>query len=100
MQDWHSNPWHSALPGETSRRWPCGVGRSAHNPSTVTVAHRFSTIEHCDEILVLDHGRLVARGSYDELLRTSPLFASMAASGNGDGPALVEEEQIERGTGT
>ncbi len=67
--------------------------------TTVTVAHRLSTIERCDEIFVIERGRLVARGSYDELLRTSPLFASMAASGNGDGPALVEE-QIERGTGT
>lgn len=67
--------------------------------TTITIAHRFSAIERCDEILVLDRGRLVARGPYDELLRTSPLFAAMVVSGNGDEPAQVEE-QVERVAGT
>jgi ABC-type multidrug transport system fused ATPase/permease subunit len=82
--------------------------------TTVTVAHRLSTIEHCDEIFVLDHGDLIARGSYNELVCTSPLFASMAAVGNSDrerfagertdpdtgADAAQAEGHFERGTGT
>lgn len=52
--------------------------------TTITVAHRLSTIERCDEVLVLNRGRLVANGPYETLMRTNDLFSSMsAASGNG-----------------
>jgi ATP-binding cassette, subfamily B, bacterial PglK len=60
--------------------------------TTITVAHRLSTIEKCDEIFLIENGQLAARGNYDKLLRTSPLFARMAASGNNNGQALDEEE--------
>ena len=41
------------------------------------VAHRLSTIRDCDEILVLDKGRIVARGQHAELMQSSPLYASI-----------------------
>jgi ABC-type multidrug transport system fused ATPase/permease subunit len=59
--------------------------------TTVTVAHRLSTIVHCDEIFLIERSRLVARGSYDTMLRISPLFAQMAAPGNREDRAFVEE---------
>lgn len=59
--------------------------------TTVTVAHRLSTIVHCDEIFLIERSRLAARGSYDTMLRISPLFAQMAAPGNREDRAFVEE---------
>ncbi len=45
---------------------------------TFIVAHRLSTIENADEILLFDSGKIVARGDYDTLLKTSPLFRELA----------------------
>jgi ABC-type multidrug transport system fused ATPase/permease subunit len=47
--------------------------------TTVTIAHRLATIRHCDTIFLLDDGRLVAQGGYDELLAQSLLFRRMAS---------------------
>ena len=46
--------------------------------TTVIIAHRLSTILHADKIAVMDHGRLVATGSHEELLLSSPLYARLA----------------------
>lgn len=43
----------------------------------IIVAHRLSTITGVDQILVVDEGRIVARGTHDELLRHSPLYAQL-----------------------
>jgi ABC-type multidrug transport system fused ATPase/permease subunit len=47
--------------------------------TTVTIAHRLPTIRHCDTIFLLEDGRLVAQGGYDELLAQSLLFRRMAS---------------------
>jgi ATP-binding cassette subfamily B protein len=39
--------------------------------TTFVIAHRLSTVRNADLILVLDHGRIVARGTHDSLLKTS-----------------------------
>lgn len=44
------------------------------------IAHRLSTIRHCDRVIELDHGKLVAEGSYDQLLRESRSFRAMATN--------------------
>ncbi|KAG1386408.1 hypothetical protein G6F59_016876 [Rhizopus arrhizus] len=36
--------------------------------TTLVIAHRLSTIEHADQVLVIDHGRIVERGTHKELL--------------------------------
>jgi ABC-type multidrug transport system fused ATPase/permease subunit len=43
----------------------------------IIIAHRFSTIEHADKIIYLDHGRKVAEGSKQELLQSCPEFKQM-----------------------
>jgi ABC-type oligopeptide transport system ATPase subunit len=41
------------------------------------IAHRLSTIVHADQILVLDHGRVIERGSHDELLALDQKYAQL-----------------------
>ena len=54
------------------------------NITTIMIAHSFSTIEHCDEIFVLEKGHLVERGTYSQLLQSSPLFRNLASAVSGD----------------
>ena len=49
--------------------------------TTFVIAHRLSTIALADEIVVLDGGRIAARGSHDELLQASALYAEIAEKG-------------------
>ena len=45
----------------------------------VVVAHRLSTVRHCDRILVLDGGRIAEEGTYDELMERGGVFAELVA---------------------
>ena len=45
-----------------------GCARCARGRTTFVIAHRLSTIESADQILVLEHGEIVERGTHDELL--------------------------------
>ncbi len=52
-----------------------GGGLTEQSPTTVIVSHRTSVLEHADEIVVLDHGRVVERGTHAELLEREGLYA-------------------------
>ena len=45
----------------------------------ILIAHRLSTVRHADEIIVLDHGRIVERGTHDSLLMSGGHYASLIA---------------------
>ncbi len=49
------------------------------NCTRIVVAHRLSTIQHCDRILVVDGGRIAEEGTYEELIERNDLFADLVA---------------------
>ncbi len=54
--------------------------------ATIMVSHRISAVQDCDEIIVMDGGRIVSRGTHDILLKTSGLYAEMYRSQNHQPP--------------
>ena len=63
-----------------------------HLKSTrIVIAHRLSTIKNCDRILVLDKGKIIEDGTYDELIARNGLFAELVARQRLDMPAAAAE---------
>ena len=58
-----------------------GLREAMRGRTTIIIAHRLSTIALADEVVVLDHGRIVARGTQAELLVTSPVFREIHEHG-------------------
>jgi ABC-type transport system involved in Fe-S cluster assembly fused permease/ATPase subunit len=69
----------SALDSYTEKQIQGALDKVAQNRTTLVIAHRLSTIIHADEILVLQAGRIVERGSHAELLLKQGLYAGMWA---------------------
>jgi ATP-binding cassette subfamily B protein len=67
----------SALDTHTERDIQDALDRVSRNRTTLVIAHRLSTIIGADEILVLDQGVIVERGTHNELLAKNGLYASM-----------------------
>jgi len=67
----------SALDSHTEREIQDALDRVSKNRTTLVIAHRLSTIIGADEILVLDHGSIVERGTHQQLLAAGGLYASM-----------------------
>jgi ABC-type multidrug transport system fused ATPase/permease subunit len=69
----------SALDNLTERAVMDAVHNIGHAKTVVLIAHRLSTVQGCDTIFMIEYGRLIAQGSYAELLDTSQKFRAMAA---------------------
>ena len=67
----------SALDSHTERDIQDALDRVSKNRTTLVIAHRLSTIVGADEIIVLDQGVIVERGTHGALLATGGLYASM-----------------------
>jgi ATP-binding cassette subfamily B protein len=67
----------SALDSHTEREIQQALERVSRNRTTLVIAHRLSTIIDADEIVVLDNGRIVERGTHQQLLAKAGLYASM-----------------------
>jgi ATP-binding cassette subfamily B protein len=67
----------SALDIHTEREIQAALDRIAAGRTTLVIAHRLSTVVHADQIIVIDAGMIVERGSHSELLAAKGLYASM-----------------------
>jgi ATP-binding cassette subfamily B protein len=67
----------SALDSHTEKEIQDALDRVSKNRTTLVIAHRLSTIIRADEILVLDRGSIVERGTHPQLLAKGGLYASM-----------------------
>jgi ATP-binding cassette subfamily B protein len=67
----------SALDSHTEKEIQDALDRVSRNRTTLVIAHRLSTIVGADEIIVLDQGMIVERGSHHQLLARGGLYASM-----------------------
>jgi ABC-type multidrug transport system fused ATPase/permease subunit len=55
------------------------IGRLSRECALLVVAHRFATVRDADQIIVLDHGRVVAVGNHERLLEASPYYRGLAS---------------------
>lgn len=68
----------SALDNESEKRIQRALETYTKDKMTITIAHRLSTIEHADLILYFEDGRIIARGTHQELLETSENYRRLA----------------------
>jgi ATP-binding cassette subfamily B protein len=67
----------SALDTRTERAIQAELDQIAKNRTTLIIAHRLSTVAEADEIIVLDHGRVIERGTHRALLQENGRYAQM-----------------------
>ncbi len=69
----------SALDSRSERAIQGELEQIARHRTTLVIAHRLSTVVHAEQIIVMDHGRIVERGTHEGLLREGGLYAQMWA---------------------
>ena len=67
----------SALDNLTEQAVMEAVHNLGHRKTVILIAHRLSTVRECDNIFLLEQGRIVSQGTYDDLLNTSDQFRKM-----------------------
>lgn len=70
----------SALDAQSEVKVQEALERLMRGRTTVMIAHRLSTIRHADQILVLDSGEIIERGTHDSLIKQGGLYSRLAAT--------------------
>jgi len=81
----------SSVDAKTESQIKAGLREAMKGRTTFIVAHRLSTISLADEIVVLDRGRIVDRGTHEELLERCPLYEEIAEKGLEDSVYLQRD---------
>ena len=68
----------SALDNQSERQIQLALDSLMSKRTTLIIAHRLSTVLHADQIIVLDAGRVIARGTHAELMRSCELYRELA----------------------
>jgi ABC-type multidrug transport system fused ATPase/permease subunit len=88
----------SSVDASTEQAIKLALREAMQGRTTFVIAHRLSTIALADDIVVLEDGQVAARGSHEELLRDSELYAEIAAKGLPD-QVFLNRDPIERVAG-
>lgn len=76
----------SALDNATEQSVMRSIEGLSHDLTILIIAHRLTTVQHCDIIVELEHGRVVAQGTYEQLCESSSSFREMTQSGKKEIP--------------
>jgi ATP-binding cassette subfamily B protein len=68
----------SSLDAESETLVQQALGGLMRNRTSIVIAHRLATVQNCDRILVIDHGRIVEEGTHGSLASSSGLYARLA----------------------
>ncbi len=67
----------SALDSESEKLVQAALDTLLQNRTALVIAHRLSTVQHADEIIVLDQGRIVERGTHEDLMKTGKFYRKL-----------------------
>ncbi|TVO60758.1 ABC transporter ATP-binding protein [Spiribacter vilamensis] len=70
----------SALDSVTEKAVMRAINDLHHEKTIILIAHRLTTVEHCDQVVLLEHGAVVARGGFEALRASSEKFREMAGA--------------------
>jgi ATP-binding cassette, subfamily B, bacterial len=82
----------ASVDASTEARIRTGLREVMRGRTTLIIAHRLSTIALADEIVVLEDGRVTARGTHDDLIGTSAVYREIWSHGQLDRPVAAEQE--------
>jgi ABC-type multidrug transport system fused ATPase/permease subunit len=80
----------ASVDATTEAKIRLGLRQAMRGRTTIIIAHRLSTLALADELVVLDRGRIAARGTHDQLIERSPVYREIYEHG------LLEREFAER----
>ncbi len=83
----------SAVDMDTEYKIQQALEGSSRNLTTFVIAQRISSVLHADKIIVLDRGRIVAQGSHQELIQTSPIYREIYCSQLNEGAQRQTDER-------
>lgn len=69
----------SAVDTETEEHILQNLKRIMHEKTTIIISHRVSSVKHCDEIIVLDKGQVIEKGTHEQLVKADGFYAELFA---------------------